>query len=154
MISYFIFFHSFLYIVFMISNSPLPNISQCSMASIFQEMFSKSFKSYKSIKDNHHNEEEGSDFKRLIQKHKKLSSSSSSSSSQSLIKVEHKKGEYHQDSPDFRPIVYLNNTTSQQRTTFVSSLYNYFFQHEDRYFNHDREELSKDIFPTGHKQTY
>jgi hypothetical protein len=52
--------------------------------------------------------------------------------------VNKKKNGYCNDVP--KPITIQNNKPS---------LYTRLFEHNDRYFNQDRKELSKDIFPIG-----
>ncbi|KAI8346894.1 hypothetical protein EDC96DRAFT_521344 [Choanephora cucurbitarum] len=81
---------------------------------------------------------EGSDFKKLVHKHKQDN------------QLEKKIQKHHISSPDFRPIVYLERKPISS-PRLGHSLYNYLFQHEDRYFNNDRDELSKDIFPVGYQ---
>ncbi|KAI9469693.1 MAG: hypothetical protein EXX96DRAFT_378442 [Benjaminiella poitrasii] len=137
------------------------NISQCSVSGLFQELFDKGFKLMTATDDSaqYNTDEEGNDYRRLLQKHKKPVSnicSESSYNAKPVMRNAHKrKREFHQGSPDFKPIVYLERTSKneQRRMGFGSVLYNYLFQHEDRYFNNDREELSKDIFPAGYQQS-
>lgn len=103
-----------------------------SISGLFQELFTSNKKP---------NEEfEGSDFKRLLHKNKKSPSnysiSSMASGSSSRI---------HKDSPDYNSIIYLNHSPAKRRF----NLFSLFGQHEDRYFNSSRDELSKDMFPNA-----
>ncbi|KAJ8653907.1 hypothetical protein O0I10_010475 [Lichtheimia ornata] len=41
-----------------------------------------------------------------------------------------------------------------RRVTVVDKMYDWLFAREDRYFNADRKELSKDIFPAGTEQQH
>ncbi|KAI9310127.1 hypothetical protein BX666DRAFT_1300148 [Dichotomocladium elegans] len=41
----------------------------------------------------------------------------------------------------------------KQRSLIVEKIHDWLFAREDRYFNADRRELSKDIFPAGYDQT-
>ncbi|KAI8881376.1 hypothetical protein K501DRAFT_274648 [Backusella circina FSU 941] len=52
--------------------------------------------------------------------------------------VNKKRNGYYDDTP--KSITIPNNKTS---------LYTRLFEHKDKYFNQDRKELSKDIFPIG-----
>ncbi|ORY93005.1 hypothetical protein BCR43DRAFT_496179 [Syncephalastrum racemosum] len=42
----------------------------------------------------------------------------------------------------------------KKRPGFMNKLYDVFFTHEDFYFNNDRNELSKDMFPTEHRHNW
>ncbi|CAO0799131.1 unnamed protein product [Mucor circinelloides] len=153
----------------MASNNPLnmlSNVSECSISGLFQELVNKSMKSPTT-----HSEplklgdSEGSDFKRLL--HKKNHNGSNNKiqitnsptidvitarNRQDDDFVRSKKKTFHHGSPDFRPVVYLEQKPTRASNRFGNAIYNFFFQHEDRYFNHDRDELSKDIFPVGYEQ--
>lgn len=113
----------------------LETASECSISGLFQELLNKGIKSTPQHEPLKIGDSEGSDFKRLL--HKK-------------DKSETRK--YHQDSPDFKPVIYLNNNSTNQSLKFGNTLYSFLFQHEDRYFNNDRDDLSKDIFPVGQQQ--
>lgn len=54
-----------------------------------------------------------------------------------------KRRRIHKASPDYNSIVYLNQNTSKKRFEF----FGLFGQHEDKYFNSSRNELSQDMFP-------
>jgi hypothetical protein len=153
--------HFFLFLFYipvrkMTSNNPLnmlANISECSISGLFQELLDKGIN--KSPNSNvqeplKFGDSEGSDFKRLVHKKKKIQNTTTPS----IEVVRHSTKHYrHQSSPDFRPVVYLEKPPSSARSLhFGNSLYNFLFQHEDRYFNNDRDELSKDIFPVGYQQ--
>ncbi|RCH82604.1 hypothetical protein CU098_000073 [Rhizopus stolonifer] len=85
--------------------------------------------------------EEGSDFKRLLHKNKKIPSnySISSMASTSSSKI-------HKESPHYNSVIYLDRSPAKKRFDF----FGLFGQHEDKYFNQSRDELSKDIFPMEH----
>ncbi|KAI8083400.1 uncharacterized protein B0P05DRAFT_537149 [Gilbertella persicaria] len=117
----------------------LANISECSISGLFQELWQKNNHSSEPLQ---FGDIEGSDFKRLVHKHKHLQDNE-----QEL----ENKTKYHQSSPDFRPIVYLERKPISS-PRLGNTIYNFLFQHEDRYFNNDRDELSKDIFPVGYQQ--
>jgi hypothetical protein len=138
------------FITKMTSNNPLnvlSNISECSISGLFQELLNKGIKTQSNVEPLKLCDSEGSDFKRLV--HKKKNNKIQNTSAPS-IETKHQR---HQSSPDFRPVVYLENPPSPARSVhFGHTLYNFLFEHEDRYFNNDRDELSKDIFPVGYKQ--
>lgn len=117
--------------------SMLETANESSISGLFQELWDKGFKqTSQTTEPLKFGDTEGSDFKRLLHKKDKISSNKN----------------YHQNSPDFRPVVYINHETTTQSSKMMqlgTSLYSFLFQHEDRYFNHDRDELSKDIFPVG-----
>lgn len=147
--------------------------NECSISGLFQEIYNKGFKAPPSQQQQQaeplkFGDAEGSDFKRLRHKRDKSLSDHSGPTTattppvyrnDNLTKQRSKiQKQYHQDSPDFRPVVYVDNNdrnSSSQSSRMMqlgTSLYSLLFQHEDRYFNNDREELSKDIFPVGHAQ--
>lgn len=137
--------------------SMLETANECSISGLFQEIWNKGFKAppTQQTEPLKFGDTEGSDFKRLL--HKKDKSFSDSGSTPVYKKEQKSKShkQYHQDSPDFRPVVYVNNDRNSQSSRMMqlgTSLYSLLFQHEDRYFNNDRDELSKDIFPVGHAQ--
>lgn len=142
--------------------SRLETAYECSISGVFQELLSKGFKTSAPLTTTTEplkvGDSEGSDFKRLL--HKKdtqtttnnktamLERSSSITSTTSTTRKQ-----YHQDSPDFRPAVHLENSPTPSPSTssrrVMTTLYSLFFQSQDRYFISDRDELSKDIFPVG-----
>lgn len=156
----------------MASNNPLnmlSNVSECSISGLFQELLNKGMKSPTTHTEPlKFGDSEGSDFKRLL--HKKnhngsnnkiqitnsptidIITSSRSRRHQQGDSVSSKKKTFHHGSPDFRPVVYLDHQPTRNSNRFGSAIYSFFFQHEDRYFNNDRDELSKDIFPVGSEQ--
>ncbi|GAN09386.1 hypothetical protein MAM1_0264c08913 [Mucor ambiguus] len=156
----------------MASNNPLTmlsNVSECSISGLFQELLNKSMKSPTTHSEPlKFGDSEGSDFKRLLHKkhrngnNNKIQITNSPTIDISTASRPHrhtqddsvssKKKIFHHGSPDFRPVVYLDQQPTGSSNQFGSAIYNFFFQHEDRYFNHDRDELSKDIFPVGHEQ--
>lgn len=110
--------------------APNPNIS-----SLFQELlFNK--------KEETVIEEEGSDFKRLLHKNKKIPSNYSISS------MSTNSSRIHKDSPDYNSVVYLNTTSVIKKKNRFDFFGLFNRQEEDRYFNSNRNELSKDIFPS------
>ncbi|KAG2234797.1 hypothetical protein BDF21DRAFT_407759 [Thamnidium elegans] len=118
----------------------LETANECSISGLFQELLNKGIKTTPPL---NLGDSEGSDFKRLL--HKKDKS----------IAVVNKQQQYHPDSPDFRPAIYLdtNSTTNTNRAMKLgTTIYSFLFQHEDRYFNNDRDDLSKDIFPVGQQK--
>lgn len=117
----------------------LDTASECSISGLFQELLNKGIKTTPQHEPLKIGDSEGSDFKRLL--HKKNKSETG--------KQQH---HHHQDSPDFKPVIYLNNNSTNRSLKFGNSLYSFLFQHEDRYFNNDRDDLSKDIFPVGQQQ--
>ncbi|GAA5812805.1 hypothetical protein MFLAVUS_006263 [Mucor flavus] len=119
----------------------LETANECSISGLFQELLNKGIKTAPPLKLG---DSEGSDFKRLL--HKK---------GKSIAVVDKRQQHYHPDSPDFRPVIYLdaNSTTNTNRAMkFGTTIYSFLFQHEDRYFNNDRDDLSKDIFPVGQQK--
>ncbi|OAD01872.1 hypothetical protein MUCCIDRAFT_163823 [Mucor lusitanicus CBS 277.49] len=156
----------------MASNNPLTmlsNVSECSISGLFQELLNKGMKSPTTHTEPlKFGDSEGSDFKRLL--HKKNHNNKIQITNAPAIdiittttasrphhhtqddSVGSKKKTFHHGSPDFRPVVYLDQQPTRNSNRFASAIYNFFFQHEDRYFNHDRDELSKDIFPVGYEQ--
>ncbi|KAI8991497.1 hypothetical protein BDF20DRAFT_844984 [Mycotypha africana] len=112
--------------------------------------------------------DQGNDFRKLLHKNRKTrpleqsqyNRMKVSATTQCLVNhqspstaTRSSKKTYSANSPDFNPVIYLNQ---KQHNTgsggFLSSVYNYLFLHEDRYFNQSRKELSKDIFPVGYQQ--
>lgn len=147
----------------MASNNPLSilsNVSECSISGLFQELLNKGMKSpttNNSTEPLKFGDSEGSDFKRLLHKKNHNGNNNKIQITNSptidiITTRNNKKKTYHQDSPDFRPVVYLEQKQTRNNNRFGNAVYNFFFQHEDRYFNHDRDELSKDIFPVGYEQ--
>ncbi|CEP14793.1 hypothetical protein [Parasitella parasitica] len=146
----------------MSSSNPLSilnNVAECSISGLFQELLNKSMKSpaANNTEPLKFGDSEGSDFKRLLhkKKHNGNTNKIQITNSPTIDIVSSRSNQqrtYHRGSPDFRPVVYLEQKPAQNNNGFGSTMYNYFFQHEDRYFNHDREELSKDIFPVGYEQ--
>ncbi|KAI8645566.1 hypothetical protein BD408DRAFT_411657 [Parasitella parasitica] len=146
----------------MTSNNPLDmfnNVSECSISGLFQELLNKGRKSptANNTEPLKFGDSEGSDFKRLLHKNKHSDNTNKIQITNSptidiVTSRSVQKKTFHQGSPDFRPVVYLEQKPAQNNNGFGSTIYNYFFQHEDRYFNHDRNELSKDIFPVGYEQ--
>ncbi|KAL9552333.1 hypothetical protein MBANPS3_003819 [Mucor bainieri] len=133
----------------MASNNPLTmlsNVSECSISGLFQELLNKSMKSPTTHTEPlKFGDSEGSDFKRLL--HKKHHNGSNNNKIQitnsptmDIITTSQSYRHTQDDSP------------TRNSNRFGSAIYNFFFQHEDRYFNHDRDELSKDIFPVGYEQ--
>lgn len=125
----------------------------------------------------------GSDFKRLALKSRQRqaaeeqgyqarrwsSTSSSASSSSSYGYEDDDEEETLSNSPsmdDMQPrrpfmlgqpqhIILPRPTQAQKkRPGFMNKLYDVFFTHEDFYFNNDRNELSKDIFPTEQRPNW
>lgn len=130
------------------------DIYESSISGLFHELVNKGIKtSNLNVEPLKFDDSEGSDFKRLV--HKKKNNKIQNTTAPSIEVVRHSTRHHHRNpsSPDFRPVVYLDNPSSSDRSThFGNALYNFLFQHEDRYFNNDRDELSKDIFPAGYQQ--
>ncbi|CAO3613108.1 unnamed protein product [Mucor fragilis] len=132
----------------MASNNPLnmlSNVSECSISGLFQELLNKGMKSPTTHTEPlKFGDSEGSDFKRLL--HKKNHNGSNNkiqiTNSPTIDIITSSRSRRHQqgDSP------------TRNSNRFGSAIYSFFFQHEDRYFNNDRDELSKDIFPVGSEQ--
>ncbi|KAI8976820.1 hypothetical protein BDB01DRAFT_802678 [Pilobolus umbonatus] len=119
----------------------LSNISQCSIGGIFHELMDKSASTHPATPVKL-NDSYGHDFIRLLHKNKSMEIGQMNRS--------------HPDSPDFRPAIYLDNSITSTQSSIArlgNRLYYSWFQHEDRYFNQDRDELSKDIFPVGQKSS-
>lgn len=142
----------------------LATISESSIGGFFQELLSKKA----STPELKLGDVEGSDFKRLMnkKKYKRIStvnedtlvietSSHQQQQQQQQQRQPATNKKYHVNSPDFRPVVYLsNNSDNNSSNTGLFSgnrFFSLFSPRKDRYFNNDREELSKDIFPVGHQ---
>ncbi|KAI9332627.1 hypothetical protein BD770DRAFT_403099 [Pilaira anomala] len=128
----------------------LETANECSISGLFQELLDKGInKNNTPHEPLKFGDSEGSDFKKLLHKKDKSMTVEDNNKNKRILHY------HHPDSPDFRPVVYLNNSTSTSSRTmsFGTTIYSFLFQHEDRYFNHDRDELSKDIFPVG-QQTH
>jgi hypothetical protein len=124
----------------------LSTISECSIAGLFQELLSKK----NSTPELKLGDAEGSDFKRLMnkKKYKRISNTTEETMIIQTTTSDNKK--YHSNSPDFRPVVYLTPTSNNNNSgLFSGRFFSLFSPRKDRYFNNDREELSKDIFPVG-----
>ncbi|KAI8888812.1 hypothetical protein K501DRAFT_282650 [Backusella circina FSU 941] len=130
----------------MTTNNPLDilnNLSFSSIGGIFQELVGNTKHSTPSITLH---DTEGSDFKRLVNKKKQQRQQHPDVETNTTLKSTRFS---NKASPDFRPVVHLASPPQPSKSTIGRSLYSLLFQHEDRYFNHDRQELSQDIFPVG-----
>jgi hypothetical protein len=133
----------------MTTNSPLDildNLSFSSIGGIFQELIGTSKQSTPALTLH---DTEGSDFRRLVNKKKQQREQGDDENLETNTRLKSTRFS-NRASPDFRPVVHLPSPPPQpSKSSIGRSLYSLLFQHEDRYFNHDRQELSQDIFPVG-----